>query len=439
MPAFVLNHILGGGGFSAKLMEEVREKRGLAYSVYSYIQPYQHTSILTGSVATKNESMAESLDIIRGELKKMAEQGPSEDDLDAAKKYLVGSYALRFDTDAKIASPASRAAAGRVRPGLCRQPQQDDRGDHPRRREARRQASAERRWPDRDSGRQARKHEADRRGRDDTKAGLIDRPKPALIEPGLTPLEASSGYNVSGAHGHGARRDFAAAIANRSTAASIRRSAHTGSRTAALGHWLERIEPHIEALRADYRERRLPLLRIAEETSDLDAARGGARILSRRRQDDPLFRYRRLEPRRPDAGAACRLEHSRRRRCGAAEAATHALLRQSRRHDARRRAAGARSSGDAICRDVEVGRHGGNAGAGDRGAVGGKGCRARSANPEIVSRHHGTRKARQGERAARSFCKPWHPDARASHRHRRAVLVPHQRRADAGLGARARL
>ena len=104
MPAFVINHILGGGGFSAKLMEEVREKRGLAYSVYSYIQPFQHTSILSGSVATKNEAMAESLDIIRNELKKMAEQGPSAEDLDAAKKYLTGSYALRFDTNSKIAS-----------------------------------------------------------------------------------------------------------------------------------------------------------------------------------------------------------------------------------------------------------------------------------------------------------------------------------------------
>jgi zinc protease len=104
MAAFVINHILGGGGFSAKLMEEVREKRGLAYSVYSYIQPFQHTSILSGSVATKNEAMAESLDIIRAELKKMAEQGPSADDLDAAKKYLTGSYALRFDTNSKIAS-----------------------------------------------------------------------------------------------------------------------------------------------------------------------------------------------------------------------------------------------------------------------------------------------------------------------------------------------
>ncbi len=104
LTAFVVNHILGGGGFSAKLMEEVREKRGLAYSVYTYIQPYQHTSILVGSVATKNASMGESLSIIRTELQKMAENGPSADDLEAAKDYLTGSYALRFDTNSKIAS-----------------------------------------------------------------------------------------------------------------------------------------------------------------------------------------------------------------------------------------------------------------------------------------------------------------------------------------------
>ncbi len=104
LTAFVVNHILGGGGFSAKLMEEVREKRGLAYSVYTYLQPYHHTSIMLGSVATKNASMAESIDIIRKELKKMAEQGPTADDLAAAKSYLTGSYALRFDTDLKIAA-----------------------------------------------------------------------------------------------------------------------------------------------------------------------------------------------------------------------------------------------------------------------------------------------------------------------------------------------
>lgn len=104
MTAFVVNHIIGGGGFSAKLMEEVREKRGLAYSVYTYLQPFQHASILSGSVATKNAAMGESLDIIRAELKKMAESGPSADDLKAAKDYLTGSYALRFDTNAKIAN-----------------------------------------------------------------------------------------------------------------------------------------------------------------------------------------------------------------------------------------------------------------------------------------------------------------------------------------------
>ena len=104
MAAFVVNHILGGGGFSSKLMEEVREKRGLAYSVYSYLQPYEHTSILSGSVATKNEAMAESLSIIRAEMKKMADNGPTAEDLQAAKDYLTGSYALRFDTNAKIAS-----------------------------------------------------------------------------------------------------------------------------------------------------------------------------------------------------------------------------------------------------------------------------------------------------------------------------------------------
>jgi zinc protease len=104
MPAFVLNQILGGGGFASKLMEEVREKRGLAYSVYTYVYPYQHTSIFSGGVATRNEAMGQSLEIIRAELQKMAEYGPSQEDLDNAQKYLIGSYALRFDTNAKIAT-----------------------------------------------------------------------------------------------------------------------------------------------------------------------------------------------------------------------------------------------------------------------------------------------------------------------------------------------
>jgi len=104
MAAFVLNHIIGGGGFSARLMEEVREKRGLAYSVSSYLQPYDATSLFGGGVATKNEQMAQSLDILRTELKRMADEGPTAKELEGAKSNLTGSFALRFDTNAKIAN-----------------------------------------------------------------------------------------------------------------------------------------------------------------------------------------------------------------------------------------------------------------------------------------------------------------------------------------------
>ncbi len=104
MPAFVLNQILGGGGFASRLMEEVREKRGLAYSVYSYLQPMKNAALFVGGVATKNEEMAQSIEVIRGELKRMAEQGPTEAEWKNARSYLTGSYALRFDTNSKIAN-----------------------------------------------------------------------------------------------------------------------------------------------------------------------------------------------------------------------------------------------------------------------------------------------------------------------------------------------
>jgi zinc protease len=102
--AFVLNQIIGGGGFASRLMEEVREKRGLAYSVYSYLQPYRSASLFAGGVATKNEEMANSIDVIRGELKRMAEQGPTAEEWANSRSFLTGSYALRFDTNSKIAN-----------------------------------------------------------------------------------------------------------------------------------------------------------------------------------------------------------------------------------------------------------------------------------------------------------------------------------------------
>jgi zinc protease len=104
MAAFVMNQILGGGGFNSRLMEEVREKRGLAYGVYSYLQYYDGAEFFAGRVATKNEKVSESLNIIKAELKRMADKGPTEEELADAKSYLTGSYALRFDTSAKIAS-----------------------------------------------------------------------------------------------------------------------------------------------------------------------------------------------------------------------------------------------------------------------------------------------------------------------------------------------
>jgi len=104
MAAFVLNTVLGGGAMSSRLWEEVREKRGLAYSVFTTIQPYKQSSIFTGGVATKNEQIAQSLDLIRAELKRIATEGPTEKELADAKSYLTGSFALRFDSNAKIAN-----------------------------------------------------------------------------------------------------------------------------------------------------------------------------------------------------------------------------------------------------------------------------------------------------------------------------------------------
>jgi zinc protease len=101
--AVVINHILGGGVFTARLFNEVREKRGLAYSVYSHLNEYDKCAMLVGGAATKNERARESLEVIQAQFADLANEGPSADELDKAKKYLTGSYALRFDTSTKIA------------------------------------------------------------------------------------------------------------------------------------------------------------------------------------------------------------------------------------------------------------------------------------------------------------------------------------------------
>lgn len=101
--AYVMNHILGGGSFTSWMYQEVREKRGLSYGAGTSLSPYKHTGILVGSAATKAERSAETVDVILAQLKRMAEEGPTEAELEGAKRYLTGSYPLRFDSSGKIA------------------------------------------------------------------------------------------------------------------------------------------------------------------------------------------------------------------------------------------------------------------------------------------------------------------------------------------------
>ena len=103
IPAYILNYIVGGGGFASILTEEVREKRGLAYSVYTYLYPFDHTGIFFGGVATQNAHVVESIDVIKKVLARVAETGPTAEELENAKRYLTGSYALRFSSSTSIA------------------------------------------------------------------------------------------------------------------------------------------------------------------------------------------------------------------------------------------------------------------------------------------------------------------------------------------------
>jgi zinc protease len=103
MASFVLNHILGGSAFSSRLYKEVREARGLAYSVYSAIFPLDHTALFMSGTATRADRTVQTLEVMQTEIAKLAQAGPTEDELAKAKSFLEGSYALRFDTSAKIA------------------------------------------------------------------------------------------------------------------------------------------------------------------------------------------------------------------------------------------------------------------------------------------------------------------------------------------------
>jgi zinc protease len=92
--AVLMNHILGGGTFSSRLFDEVREKRGLAYGVNSALVNYDHANALSIGTSTRSDRAGETLDLIKTVVRGMADEGPTEAELTAAKKYLIGGYAI---------------------------------------------------------------------------------------------------------------------------------------------------------------------------------------------------------------------------------------------------------------------------------------------------------------------------------------------------------
>jgi zinc protease len=102
-PAFVMNHILGGGNFESRLMNEVREKNGLAYTVYSYLDLMQKAGLLVGYVATDKNKVDNSIELIKKEVAKLANNGVTETELQAAKDYIINSFPLKMTKNSDIA------------------------------------------------------------------------------------------------------------------------------------------------------------------------------------------------------------------------------------------------------------------------------------------------------------------------------------------------
>jgi len=101
-PLFVGNYILGGGGFVSRLTTEVREKRGLSYSVFSYFAPGRHAGAFQIGLATRPDQAAQALEVSRNVVKQFVEQGPTEAELVAAKAFLVNGFSLRIDSNRKL-------------------------------------------------------------------------------------------------------------------------------------------------------------------------------------------------------------------------------------------------------------------------------------------------------------------------------------------------
>lgn len=102
--AFLMNHILGGGTFSSRLFEEVRERRGLAYGIGSYLQTSDYAESMGIGTSTRSDRVGETRSVIEAEIGRMVEEGPSQQELDLAKTYVIGAYAINnLDSSASVA------------------------------------------------------------------------------------------------------------------------------------------------------------------------------------------------------------------------------------------------------------------------------------------------------------------------------------------------
>lgn len=101
-PLYVGNHILGGGGFTSRLTAEIREKRGLSYSTYSYFAPMRQSGPFIMGLQTRNDQAEEALKLLNETLKNFIDNGPTAEELKAAQQNITGGFALSLDSNAKI-------------------------------------------------------------------------------------------------------------------------------------------------------------------------------------------------------------------------------------------------------------------------------------------------------------------------------------------------
>lgn len=102
IPLYVANHVLGGGGFTSRIVKEIREERGWAYSAYSFLNPLKEKGPFVAGLQTRSDQAREALELLRKVIARFREEGPTEEELQLAKKNIVGGFPLRYDSNAKL-------------------------------------------------------------------------------------------------------------------------------------------------------------------------------------------------------------------------------------------------------------------------------------------------------------------------------------------------